>query len=648
MNLWISLDKDFEEFFLGLEKTHKEYLKIEGLSNDKLDPTRFFKGFIKSGNVADASIDPNSNVNSQNMTTLLHEMSKPFQKLVSFNKLFIELKEEYGKEFACKAMLAHIEGDIFIHDAAGFSYFPYCYAYTLKDVVEKGLFFINEMKAEPPKHLNTFNSHTMETIAFLTNLQSGAVGLPDYLLYSFFFWNKDVNEGYIKKEDSEKVKYQQFQKMIFELNQPYLKINQSAYTNFTILDRDYFYGLFGSLAFPDGTLAVDIVEEFMQYQKDFLNYEKEIRKTKSFTFPVLTFSGIFKDGNWKDEDMSKFVVRHNMEWADVNMYQSGNPEALSSCCRAEFNLEDIKGNKKLEGNFNSIGSADLSIGSTKVIDINLARVGYKSKGNLEKAKEIVKELTDMIQKIHYIHREKILKKNIERGLLPNYTHGLMKLERQYATVGIASMMEFAEFMGGIDRNEIGELTYNDKGIEYLGQITEYINKLGENTIEKYNYTQSQETSPNESGASLLYKKDLIYFPEYPIKTILYSNQWCSLSENFDLFERIRVDGLLANRMKGGNILHLNINEKWASFEDAWNFNLAVARAGCKYWSEIRKFQYCKNDHNFYGSVCPICNEKAEGDILKVVGYLVKNEYYQKERREEMDNRFFYSSKIVLF
>ena len=30
MNLWISLDKDFEEFFLGLEKTHKEYLKIEG------------------------------------------------------------------------------------------------------------------------------------------------------------------------------------------------------------------------------------------------------------------------------------------------------------------------------------------------------------------------------------------------------------------------------------------------------------------------------------------------------------------------------------------------------------------------------------------------------------------------------------------
>ncbi len=135
---------------------------------------------------------------------------------------------------------------------------------------------------------------------------------------------------------------------------------------------------------------------------------------------------------------------------------------------------------------------------------------------------------------------------------------------------------------------------------------------------------------------------MIYFPEYPIKTILYSNQWCSLSENFDLFERIRVDGLLANRMKGGNILHLNINEKWASFEDAWNFNLAVARAGCKYWSEIRKFQYCKNDHNFYGSVCPICNEKAEGDILKVVGYLVKNEYYQKERREEMDNRVFYS------
>ncbi len=174
MNLWLSLDRDFEKIFLELEHTHKEYMRLEGLTNDKLDPTRFFKEFLKSGNVADASIDPNSNVNNQNITTLLHEMGKPFQKLLSLNKIYIELKEEFGKDTADKAINAHIKGDIFIHDLAGMSYVSYCYAYSLKPIVDKGLFFINEMKADPPKHLETFNSHIMETVAFLSNMQSGA------------------------------------------------------------------------------------------------------------------------------------------------------------------------------------------------------------------------------------------------------------------------------------------------------------------------------------------------------------------------------------------------------------------------------------------------------------------------------------------
>lgn len=640
MNLWISLDKDFEETFLNLEREYKEYFKIEGLTNDKLDPTRFFKGFLKSGNVADASIDPNSNVSAQNITTLLHEMGKPMQKLLSYNKIYIELKEEFSKELADQALKSQILGDILIHDNAS-TFRSYCFAYSLKDVAERGLFFINEMSANAPQHLDTFNSHTMEACAFLTNLQNGAVGLVDYLLYSFYFWNKDVKEGYIPKEKSEYVKYQQFQKMIFEFNQPYLKINQSMYGNLTIFDREYFTGLFGALIFPDGTLAIDQLEEFIQYQKDFLNYEKELRKKKSFTFPVLTFSGIFKDDKWLDEDMVKFIVKHNMEWGDVNIYKSENPEAISACCRAEFNLDDIKESKKLTGNSNSIGGTDLGTGSSLVIDINLARVAYQSKGDYQKAKNRVKELTELIQKIHYVHREKILRKNIERGLLPNYTYGLMKLESQYATVGISSMTEFVEFMGGLDKNEIGEVLFNEKGINYLGGITQYINELGADTLGKYKYTQSQEISPNESGAIRLLKKDRLYFRDYPVSKKAYSNQFCDLSMNFPLSERIRVDGLLANMMNGGNILHINLGERWDNFEDAWNFNLAVARSGSKYWSEIRKYQYCEDDHNFFGKTCPICGKEAKGDIIKVVGYLVKNEYYQKERRDEMDNRIFY-------
>ncbi len=461
------------------------------------------------------------------------------------------------------------------------------------------------------------------------------------MLYSYYFLKKDIESGYIDKDKADTYKYQQFQKMIFELNQPYLKINQSVYSNWTIVDREYFIGLFGGLEFPDGTFAIDIIEEFMQYQKDFLAYENKLREKRSYTFPVLTFSAIFKEDKWLDEDMAKYVVKHNMKWADVNIYVSQDPEALSSCCRSQFNLKDIKGKTKLEGNFNSIGGADLSIGSTKVIDVNLARVGYLAKGNYGKVKTRVKDLVELIQKIHYIHREKILKKNIERGLLPNYTYGLMDIDRQFATVGIASMEEYTSFMGGLDVNKIDEKSYNDTGIKVMGGITEYINELGEGTLDKYNFTQNQEISPNENGAVSLLKKDKLSFKDYPIDKIAYSNQWCGLDQNFTIEERIRVDGLLAKRMKGGNILHLNLGEAWGSFEDTWKFNTAVAKSGSKYWSEIRKYQYCENDHNFFGKTCPICGKEAKGDIIKVVGYLVKNEYYQKERREEMDNRVFY-------
>lgn len=61
----------------------------------------------------------------------------------------------------------------------------YCYAADLDLLVEKGLFFINKFKTEPAKHLTTFNDHCLEYIGWLSNRQSGAVGLPSYLVYSY-------------------------------------------------------------------------------------------------------------------------------------------------------------------------------------------------------------------------------------------------------------------------------------------------------------------------------------------------------------------------------------------------------------------------------------------------------------------------------
>lgn len=687
-----------------------------------------------------------------------------------------------------------------------------CYNYSLKPIAKKGLFFISEMQAKPPKHLCSFNMQVLQFISYACNQQAGAVGLSDYLLYSFYFWKKDIDSGYIHDSQKDIIKIQEFQSMIYNLNQPFMKVNQSAYTNFTIIDREYFIGLFGGGEFPDGSYMIDYIEEFMQYQKDWMKFIREEREKKSFTFPVITSSRVWDKENkkFKDEDMAKEVVRHNMKWGDINMYNSTSTDVLSSCCFDKNTLVDVcygndqitdtleniynkyvdstelhiktKGNyykkgkvirvplddkkmytlitkngsniiatedhlfpvyrvevvtenfkkehldlmsvsdlskklhrnphitykllaynhenkdnvdyisissiqlipcydasyvycfemeedpyfilhdeniethncrltnditafedKKLEGNFNSTGGSDLSIGSTKVVTINLPRVAYKSLGDFEKSKEILKEIIENIHKVLKVHRN-ILEKNIKRGLLPLYTHGLIDLNRQFGTVGITGLMEFVKEMGGINETPAG-LAYNEKGLKIAEDLLNYINELNEVTIKKYGFTANMEQIPGESATIKLVKKDKLFYSD-KVKTDIYSNQWIALSAPASFISRVNVSSVLDGKCGGGQILHNNLAEPYPDFETAWNMDNFLAKKGVIYYSDIRKFQYCKNDHNFFGTTCPICGKKSEGDIIKIVGYLVKNRYFKEERKEELKNRKFYSQTEI--
>ena len=53
-----------------------------------------------------------------------------------------------------------------------------CFAYDLKDLAERGLFFLNNFNAEPPKHLSTFIDFVKEYISFASNRSSGEFSAP--------------------------------------------------------------------------------------------------------------------------------------------------------------------------------------------------------------------------------------------------------------------------------------------------------------------------------------------------------------------------------------------------------------------------------------------------------------------------------------
>ena len=135
-------------------------------------------------------------------------MSKPHQKLLAFNKLYYELNKKYGFKTANEAMEAMWNYALYMHDFNTSTFYHYCFAYDIKDIVERGLFFIENYNAKPAKHLDSFIQILMEGIAWLSRRQSGAVGLPNLIPYLYYFWSRDVKVGYYTK-DPETYKHQQ-------------------------------------------------------------------------------------------------------------------------------------------------------------------------------------------------------------------------------------------------------------------------------------------------------------------------------------------------------------------------------------------------------------------------------------------------------
>ena len=168
--------------------------------------------------VADSSIDGNSNVSHKDIVTLEREMSKPHAKLLAFNKIYYEIFKKFGFKAANEWLRMEWMGKLYMHDAPSATFKSYCFAYDLKDLAEKGLFFQEGLNAQPAKHLITFVDFLKEYISFTCNRTSGAVGLPNVIPYMYYFWKKDVDNDYLGIKTNHNERYyanQNFQRFIY-------------------------------------------------------------------------------------------------------------------------------------------------------------------------------------------------------------------------------------------------------------------------------------------------------------------------------------------------------------------------------------------------------------------------------------------------
>lgn len=427
MNINIKLNKNFTTQYNKLqEEFGTDIAKINGFDDNQLSHTNFIDNFIDQSTVADASIDGNSNVSYKDIVTLEKEMPKPHEKLLAFNKIYYELQKKYGFQTANEWLRAEWIGQLYMHDANTTTFKHYCFAYDLKDLAEKGLYFIEGRNAKPAKHLITFVDFVKEFISYACNRSSGAVGLPNLIPYMYYFWKKDVDNNYILR-DKEYYAKQAFQRFIYAVNQPYLRDgSQSAFTNISVFDRPYFEALFGGSEFPDGTFMIDYEEEIIEFQKWYMETMAEIRHDNMFTFPVSTISLLRQNGEFVDKEFAEWGIKHNMEWSDSNLFVDTSVNSLSNCCRLKSNIKEL-------GYFNSVGGTALKVGSVKVSTVNLARIALDTSTEYEYLKELEKRVVINLKALDCVRH--IIKRNVEKGLLPNFSHGLVDFPHLYNTIG---------------------------------------------------------------------------------------------------------------------------------------------------------------------------------------------------------------------
>lgn len=717
LNINIKLDHNFTAAFNKLSNENATLARLNGFSESQLSYTDFIDNFIDKNTVADSSIDGNANVATKDVCSLLSEMNKPHLKLLAFNKIFFEMNKKWGFQTANDWLKSEWNGEFYLHDASTSTSVPYCYAYDLEDLATKGLYFIEGFNPQPPEHLVTWTDFVGEFVSWTANRSSGACGLPSFLIYSFYFWRKDVSNGYYTK-NPDYYRDQEFQRIIYKLNQPYLRVNQSAFTNFTIFDKNYLVELFGGKEFPDGSFMIDAVDDILEYQKRFMEVLADVRAKNAMTFPVMTYSLLFQNGKFVNEDYAKWCCKHNMRWGDANFATFDDVTSLSNCCRlvsdvkklglignsmentqAETEaekevekffheqdssktetLEEFKScivedenlrsicEKRIQENFEanhissdpksvlmsvcgfheekklgyafSIGGTALSVGSVKVNTINLARIAYSN--SKEEYFDALREKVRLNLKCLDTVRS-IIKRNNEKNLLPNYAKHVMLMSNQYNTVGIIGIFETMEKYGFIRTDELGYTTYTDEGVEFAKKILAVIREEADLFREQNHcdYQINVEQVPAERAASILMAKDKLFFPDEKYTLPLYANQWIPLAVKTTIKEKVRISAILDKACNGGSIAHINIATPFKTFEEAWDLLNFVASAGCNYFAFCYRISVCKTNHSFFGETCPYCGEPKYTTVQRIVGFLVPEKNYSKERKEEYWMRYFF-------
>lgn len=609
----------FSEQFQNVYKnTDLRLLELEGIAPSYLNVQDMAERYCNE-RASDMSVDANANRNEgKTYCGYLHEVTSGWLKLQGYYDIHKKMAHMFGSDRADELISAVWKGDLYIHDSTAIQA-PYCWACSTSFLLSKGTPW-GQLHSLPPRYRHSYIDQVKEVTIEVAQNIAGAVALGDFFVNYAYFVMQECMDIY-NPNDRKKIE-NDFQSLVHTLNKKLRPSHQSPFTNLSIFDRPNLEYLFTGMRYPDGSEPnLDLIWEI---QKIFCNWFKQGDPVSGFPyrFPIVTLN-LRIDGqrNILDQEAFDYFSTINLEKAAFNIYiSSGNK--IASCCRLVNDL-DLAGT-------DSFGNGGVSLGSHRVVSINVARIGHTSESfdiAMDKLAYVLNQARDML-----IAHRSLLQDGIDRGFLHLFNHDVMHMSRFFSTFGINGIYEcFNELAIPIASTEGKKLVH-----QMLGFIKDYAHQCSKETGNMFNVEQV----PAESLAIKFAQKDkLLHDMNYKI----YANQFIPLWVDADIVDRIQLDGEFSRMLTGGGISHLNIGERLTSINQMKRLVEYAVACGCEHFAVNYNFCKCVQGHVTVAGpskTCPMCAAPIVEQYTRIVGYYTPVSAWNKGRREEHSLRVF--------
>lgn len=378
-----------------------------------------------------------------------------------------------------------------------------------------------------------------------------------------------------------------------------------------------------------------------------------------FTFPIPTVN-ITEDFDW-DSKVAQAIFENtakvgssyfqnfvgsqwitNPKGEKVRNPNAYSPGAVRSmCCRLQLDLRELL--KRGNGLF---GSAEMT-GSLGVVTLNMARLGYRFKGDKDGLYAELERLMNIAASTLEKKRA-FVQKMYDHGLYPYTRRYLPFLRNHFSTIGVNGMNEMVRNFTD-DAHDITDGFGQAMCLDMLDRMRNKIRLYQETSGNLYNL----EATPAEGTTYRFAKEDRKHYPDILQAgcndNVYYTNSsQIPVGHTDDPFAALHLQNELQCKYTGGTVLHLYMSEKLSDTETCKRFVRKVIESyQLPYITVTPVFSTCETHGYLKGEQpeCPVCGQKTNV-WTRVMGYFRPVESFNTGKKGEHRERQHFVEKRI--